>query len=600
MLEPAGETFGKYRITTRLGQGGFATVYRAVDTTLDREVALKVLDPLLLRDETFLIRFQREARAVARLNHPHIVTIYEIGQHQGQQFIAMHYLPGPTLAQIIARQGAMNPMEVVRLAEQVASALDYAHRQGLVHRDVKPANVLLNERGEAVLTDFGIARVVGESRMLTRTGASIGTPQYMAPEQWTTGQVDARSDVYAFGIMLYQMLTGQVPFDGETSRIMYGHVHEAPPPPQALNPALPPAVGQVLLKALAKDPAQRYGTAGELVAALKAALAGQRVAEPPTVAVSAKPAPVPKPKRGWLVHPAIVVGALAALALVVGVILLAGRSGPTLTPVPMAERAITPELTSVKVAVAVPTATFTPTPTRRPTATPTRMPPSTPTMTPTPRPTPTPTATIDADPTVYDNFNNPANDGSFNRSQWRYKTDPPNQIAQQDGILIVTQDGKPEKTALVARKYDGVTLNTPTFFEARLMLSPDQHAGNVQLHLWTDRAGRGDWFSECVIDHSDEQASAGCWDTIYPEQDGHVYASEGKQVGYGTWHTFRIEVDPATMTFTYYMDGQMIGSHVPVDAEELKKARFKLIIGVWGPSSEALTGYIDDVRIGNY
>ncbi|HID63386.1 MAG TPA: serine/threonine protein kinase, partial [Anaerolineae bacterium] len=154
-MESASKNLGKYRITAELGQGGFATVYKAVDTTLDREVAIKILDPLLLRDETFLVRFQREAKAVARLNHPHIVTVHEIGELQGQHFIAMHYLPGPNLAQIIAQQGALDPTEVIRLAEQVASALDYAHGQGLIHRDVKPANVLLNERGEAVLTDFG-------------------------------------------------------------------------------------------------------------------------------------------------------------------------------------------------------------------------------------------------------------------------------------------------------------------------------------------------------------------------------------------------------------------------------------------------------------
>jgi hypothetical protein len=306
-------------------------------------------------------------------------------------------------------------------------------------------------------------------------------------------------------------------------------------------------------------------------------------------------------------------GAVAAVAVVVGVILMAGRGGPAATLAPVAERATTPavptlEPTSTKVAVVVPTATFTPTSTRRPTATPTQTPTRTPTKTPTPRPTntprptPTPTATIDADPTVYDNFNNPANDGSFNQSQWRYRTDPPNQIVQQDGILVVTQDGKPENTELEARKYDRVTLNSPNLFEAKLMLDPDKHAGNVHLHLDADDvSGLGDWFSQCIIDyHSDDQAGANCWDTAWPYQEGHAYSSEWKQVDYGMWHTFRIEVDPATMTFTYYMDGQMIGSHVPVYAEELKKARFTLSIGVWGPSSEALTGYIDDVRIGQY
>jgi tetratricopeptide (TPR) repeat protein len=224
---------------------------------------------------------------------------------------------------------------------------------------------------------------------------------------------------------------------------------------------------------------------------------------------------------------------------------------------------------------------------------------STPTPTRTLRPTPTPSATIDADPTVYDNFNNPANDGSFNQSQWTYWSDPPNQIAQQDGILRVTQEReKPgQGTRLVARKYNYATLNTSTFFEARLMLSPDKHAGNVQLHLNNDAdlpVGET-WFSECNIDGS---GWANCFDTAWSlqeEQNYNFYDVGGKSVGYGTWHTFRIEVDPASMTFTYYIDGQMTGSHVPVDAEEIKKAKFTLAIGVYGGE---VTGYIDDVRIG--
>ena len=169
-------------------------------------------------------------------------------------------------------------------------------------------------------------------------------------------------------------------------------------------------------------------------------------------------------------------------------------------------------------------------------------------------------------------------------------------------MLIVPHGGEPERsTELTARKYFDFVVSTPTFFEAQLMLSPDKHAGNVHLHLGTDLPVGEGWFSQCIIgDHSDEQAGANCWDTVWPWKEGRDYSSEWKQVNYGTWHTFRIEVEPSTMTFTYYMDGQMIGSHVPVDAEELKKAKFTLTIGVWGPSSEALTGYIDDVRVGQF
>lgn len=215
---------------------------------------------------------------------------------------------------------------------------------------------------------------------------------------------------------------------------------------------------------------------------------------------------------------------------------------------------------------------------------------ATPTNTRTPRPTPTPTATIDADPTVYDNFNNPAFDGSFNKSQWRLWLDPPNQIAQQDGILVASQSGKNLNTSLLARKYDFVSFDSPIFFEAKLMLDPENHSsGNVQLKLAADLFLGGDrwFFSECAIDSN---AWANCYDGLYNVG--------GKQVEYGTWHTFRIEFDPTTMTFTYYIDGELSGSHVSAYAEELKRAKFAPTVGIWNTGNDPLTGYIDDVRFG--
>lgn len=273
MEEGASVRFGtKYRLLESIGRGGFATVYRAIDETLDRQLAIKVLDSLQVREPGFLERFYLEARLAAKLNHPNIVAIYEVGEYDNQHFIAMQYLPGPSLARLIQQQGAMPCEQVLRFAEQLASALDYAHLLGCVHRDVKPGNVMLDEHGNAVLMDFGIAKAVGESGSLTRAGIMIGTPQYMAPEQWTTGEADARSDLYSLGIMLYQMLTGRLPFEGQPTRIMYAHVHEAPPPLRSLNPALPAEVEAVFAKALAKDPAQRYQTGEQLVADLRAAL----------------------------------------------------------------------------------------------------------------------------------------------------------------------------------------------------------------------------------------------------------------------------------------------------------------------------------------
>jgi len=294
MPEVTGATCGKYQIVEELGKGGFATVYRAMDTTLGRVAAIRILKASALNAPAFLERFRREARTVAALNHPHITAIHEVGELQGQHFIAMPYLSGPTLGQVITQHGAMDPGQVIRIAQQVASALDHAHQKGVIHGDVKPANVLFDSRRNAILTDFGIAKTTGETAALTRAGITLGTPQYMAPEHWMTGKIDERADMYALGIMLYRMLTGKVPSDGETSRVVHSQVNASPPPPRAFNPALPAAMEPVFLRALAKDPAQRYPTAGQMVAALHAALMTHL---PEDSELSGRFAPLPPPAR---------------------------------------------------------------------------------------------------------------------------------------------------------------------------------------------------------------------------------------------------------------------------------------------------------------
>jgi hypothetical protein len=297
------------------------------------------------------------------------------------------------------------------------------------------------------------------------------------------------------------------------------------------------------------------------------------------------------PVWGW--------GAIVGVVLLVAVAgaYLAGRGAkpvPTPTVVvkattPAATSAAMPRPTATPVAPTdtpmPPTDTPVPTSTPRPTATPVP-----PTNTPVPTATPQPTPTMDADPTVYDNFNNPANEGSYNKGLWELGGEgQTGQVAQQNGILIVARESE-GYTRLYARKYQDIILDAPTLFEARLMLSPDKFDGDVLLQFRANLPGGGVWFSNCEI-HG--YYGAGCYDY---KQEGHWYDAGSKQpVDLGTWHTFRIEVDPATMTFTYYIDGQMVGSHVPVDAEKLKKARFTLFVNVYG---KEITGYIDDVRVG--
>ena len=293
-----GQTLGRYQIVGEVGRGGFATVYQGYDAGLQRPVALKVLHPELVRDEVALRRFQREAVAVARLRHPHIVVVYEFSQHDGFAYIAMEYVEGTTLK---AKLGQPLPLdEARRIAVDVASALDYAHRNGVIHRDIKPANILLTADGQVVLADFGIAILAQNADSVTR--GLLGTPQYMAPEQALGEPIDARSDLYALGIVLFEMLAGQVPFRGDTPLATLALQVNAPVPKlRSFNPAVPEALEVVVERVLAKDPAQRYPTAEEFRLALIAACEQARSAmalSTYTPEVVFQPTPRSEPRGG--------------------------------------------------------------------------------------------------------------------------------------------------------------------------------------------------------------------------------------------------------------------------------------------------------------
>ena len=319
---------GKYEILEEIGHGGFATVYRARDPDLDREVAIKVLDPALMRDPSLVERFRREARAAARLRHPSIVRIHEISDAEGMLAIVMELLPGPSLAKIIEREAPLPVKRAVELLRPLAEALDYAHAQGLVHRDVKPSNALLDEQGRPVLTDFGLVKAAEESGSstvsltLSQTGMTLGTPAYMAPEQADPdagGAVDYRADLYSLGVIAYEMLAGGVPFQGNTPlAVAMGHVMKAPPSPRALNPALSESAEAALLKMLSKDADERFASASAFVEALAGVeLAATEPATAPTTPVSSEPPQLTTRRRiGW----APVLGGAAAVVIMVGIV----------------------------------------------------------------------------------------------------------------------------------------------------------------------------------------------------------------------------------------------------------------------------------------
>jgi serine/threonine protein kinase len=271
-----GSTFAGHRIDGIAGRGGMGVVFRATDLVLDRRVALKLIAPRLAQDPTFRARFEREFRLAAALDHPHVVPVFRAGEEDGQLYVTMRYVDGTDLGSLLARERWLAPERAVRIVAQVAGALDEAHGHGLVHRDVKPPNVLIARRGDderAFLTDFGVTRERTAASDLTATGMAIGSVDYMAPEQAQGGAVDARADIYSLGCVLFHALVGSVPFiRGNELERMWAHVHEAPPAPTSIDPKLPAALDPVLARALAKDPDERYQSAGELGRAARQAI----------------------------------------------------------------------------------------------------------------------------------------------------------------------------------------------------------------------------------------------------------------------------------------------------------------------------------------
>jgi hypothetical protein len=275
-----GDEFAGYRIERLLGRGGMGVLYLAVEPGLERRVALKLIAPEAAADEVFARRFAEESRIAASIEHPNVVPIYAAGEEQGVPFIAMRYVAGSDLGRRLAREDRLEPAAATRLIAQVGNGLDAIHAAGLVHRDVKPANVLLSDAGgedHAYITDFGVARNVATESGLTQTGRFVGTLDYVAPEQISGGTVDARADIYALGCLLFKLLTGEVPFpkDGEAARL-YAHLNDPPPAPSLHATALPMALDDVVIRAMSKQPGDRYPSAGDLGRAAVAALSGSR------------------------------------------------------------------------------------------------------------------------------------------------------------------------------------------------------------------------------------------------------------------------------------------------------------------------------------
>jgi serine/threonine-protein kinase len=320
---------GRYRVLHRLGSGGMAEVYCAQDLQLGRKVALKILYRRFAEDGEFVERFRREASSAAGLQHQHVVAVYDRGEYDGTYYIAMEYLEGRSLKTIVQQEAPLEPDRAIDLIIQVLRAARFAHRRGIIHRDLKPHNVIVDDNGRAKVTDFGIARA-GASDM-TQTGSIMGTAQYLSPEQAQGHAVSAASDIYSIGIMLYELLTGRVPFDGESAvTVALKQVNERPVPPSDLNPAVTPELEEVVMRALEKDPARRFPDADAFISALQAARDGTATAvlapvaavplDPPSEAYAYPEEPLPPREereggRWWLWVLAVLVAGLGLAAV---------------------------------------------------------------------------------------------------------------------------------------------------------------------------------------------------------------------------------------------------------------------------------------------
>jgi serine/threonine protein kinase len=398
MLELIGQELGQYRITEKIGEGGMAAVFKAYQPNLERYVAIKVLPPAYARQNpVFVKRFQREAKSFAQLNHPHILAVYDYGIERDYSYIVMRYVEGAqTLARLIPL--CLSDERIFDLTRQIAEALTYAHNRGIIHRDVKPSNILIDGRW-ALLSDFGVAKTSSAITQLTHTGMNIGTPAYMSPEQAKGEEIDHRSDIYALGVVLFEMLTRRIPHYAPTPyAIALKRATQPPPSPRSVNSAITRSVEQVVLRALAVSPSDRYDSAEELADALKKAMADDSYREPiigtrlshqtvnldiPTPVVPMTPQPRSSSQKlldtvrqpAWLT--VIGIGMAASLLALLGPALLGSPE-------------IAAHATPTQAMAALPAATIPPPP---PSPSPAEPPPA-PTNTPTPAPSPTPTEAV--------------------------------------------------------------------------------------------------------------------------------------------------------------------------------------------------------------
>ncbi len=567
-----GTTLGGYRIISQIGKGGMATVYKAYQPSMERYVALKVLPQYHAQDPQFTQRFIQEARIIASLEHRNILPVYDFGEENGVTYMVMRYLETGTLQDILALGKPTLP-ETVDVITQICAALDYAHRRGVVHRDVKPANVMVDEEGTVYLTDFGLAKVLENSPQLTASGAVMGTPLYMSPEQSRGIAVDGRSDIYAVGVVLYEMVTGRPPFQAETPlAVVLAHIHDPLPLPQEINPDVPDEIQRVILKALAKDPDDRYQTAHELAEALSEA--AENVQQMDAEETSS----------------------LQALSQEVRTTLASREILPTeerFTPVPTRSPSV-PEtapasssrliLTGVGVLALVAIAIFLGTMyfAKHPQAG-----------------SGNHAASI-SEPILYDDFNTSDYDGTVNTRIWQTDTEPACKMAQQDGVLVVTNE-KVDYDIETCDLRVGIPA-TVNFANVEDIAAELLIAGNYQgseagqgLMLSSALPDGNAWYGLCGPELTEGETVASFWVArVTPEgitlED--YYAST--EIRPDQWYTYRLELHQEDNTLTCFLNDTPIGVFDLRQSGTFAALPFERGLTAWrGPDATATTK-VDD------
>jgi serine/threonine protein kinase len=568
-----GQSLGRYHILEQLGEGGMAVVYKAYDTRLERHVAVKVILPQKQHAEKFIKRFEREAKALAQLGHPNIVKVIDYGEHEGLPFLVMEYLPGGTLKQKLSGN-AMPWREAVQILIPIARALSYAHQQKIVHRDVKPSNILITDSGEPMLSDFGIAKILeaDETLDLTGTGVGLGTPEYMSPEQAQGKNVDARSDVYSLGIVLYEMVTGRKPYQADTPyAVVIKHVNEPLPSPGQFVPKFPFAAEKTLLKSLSKLPQDRYQTMGDFTIALEEMLDRSGVQE-------TKSSHQVLRWIGFSMLGFLVLGIAGTLLFQNYFARMAVSSFEQANATPIFQEAL-PSQTA----------------TRNAPISPTRINPTSTSISVT---GPTPSTTGE----YYDDFENQAYNESYNNKLWEKSTQNCS-IFQQNGILVF--DNKPANNIVC-----DMIVNSPRSvygkdigsFQADLRMDSNFNRtaiATTELYFVTDDMPEGSYWMICGIMSRDGGALMAFMSVDYlGVKLNHYYKTISLDQQYDTWHSMSLSVDQSTFNIECQANGIQVGSFIPPEADQLRTVQFRRIIEAARHTGAKGTSYADNIYIG--